>query len=432
MIHLPLLSQEWLSAAVNLARKDPTFERAARALTMTLYVHDEGQGATVQFRNGAVIDISEGSPADPSVEVSGTRLQWDLALAQAIDWDTASAPATGGLTIEGDYVHRAGNALALKRLWVALRRVSGADVDVARSSAALQVSTQDDIVGRYVPVAGYRVYYESVGQGRPVVCVHTGGADSREYRHLLPHLASLGYQGIAIDMPGHGKSYPDLTTLSALGTADEWVDFLVDFAQELNLDRPVYIGCAMSGSLLLKLAAKHPNAAAGIISVNGNVNNVDAIGDQFLDVLNHPQVNVADYMESITPGLIGRRLPLAIENECIWQNARNLAPEVMHADLVIYNAYDITSQLAAITVPVLHLIGEVDPTVNAANREAVATGIRLSSRAIVTGAGHIPMVENPAEFNEHVQQFLHSLEAKDSSAGDEKFPAGEGLGVPSS
>lgn len=39
----------------------------------------------------------------------------------------------------------------------------------------------------YVPHAGkeYRIFYEEAGQGIPLVCLHTAGTDSREWRHQL-------------------------------------------------------------------------------------------------------------------------------------------------------------------------------------------------------------------------------------------------------
>ena len=47
----------------------------------------------------------------------------------------------------------------------------------------------EPILGRYlrVPIAGQacRVYFEEAGRGIPLVCLHTAGADARQWRHLL-------------------------------------------------------------------------------------------------------------------------------------------------------------------------------------------------------------------------------------------------------
>ena len=47
----------------------------------------------------------------------------------------------------------------------------------------------DPMVGRYLRLqidgVDHRVYFEEAGQGIPLVCLHTAGADGRQYRHLL-------------------------------------------------------------------------------------------------------------------------------------------------------------------------------------------------------------------------------------------------------
>ena len=47
----------------------------------------------------------------------------------------------------------------------------------------------EPIVGRYVEVsalgASHRIFFEEAGQGIPLLCLHTAGADSRQWRHVL-------------------------------------------------------------------------------------------------------------------------------------------------------------------------------------------------------------------------------------------------------
>ena len=61
-----------------------------------------------------------------------------------------------------------------------------------------------DIGGRH-----QRLYYEESGQGIPLVCLHTAGSDSRQYRSLLnDEEVTRNYRVIVFDMPWHGKSSP--------------------------------------------------------------------------------------------------------------------------------------------------------------------------------------------------------------------------------
>jgi pimeloyl-ACP methyl ester carboxylesterase len=71
----------------------------------------------------------------------------------------------------------------------------------------------EPIVGRYVRLGVLgdecRVYFEEAGQGIPLVCLHTAGADSRQFRHLMcDEAVTRFYRVIAFDLPWHGKSYP--------------------------------------------------------------------------------------------------------------------------------------------------------------------------------------------------------------------------------
>jgi pimeloyl-ACP methyl ester carboxylesterase len=71
----------------------------------------------------------------------------------------------------------------------------------------------EPIIGRFFSVgidgAEHRVYLEEAGKGTPLLCLHTAGADSRQYRHLLNDTAvTERFRVIAFDLPYHGRSTP--------------------------------------------------------------------------------------------------------------------------------------------------------------------------------------------------------------------------------
>ena len=47
----------------------------------------------------------------------------------------------------------------------------------------------EPIVGRYITLEeegeNYRIYFEESGNGIPLVCLHTAGAHSSQFRHLM-------------------------------------------------------------------------------------------------------------------------------------------------------------------------------------------------------------------------------------------------------
>ena len=71
----------------------------------------------------------------------------------------------------------------------------------------------EPITGRYVHVElggrRHRMYFEEAGAGWPLLCLHTAGADGRQFRHLMTDDAiTRSWRVLAFDMPCHGKSLP--------------------------------------------------------------------------------------------------------------------------------------------------------------------------------------------------------------------------------
>ena len=122
----------------------------------------------------------------------------------------------------------------------------------------------EPVTGHYihVPFEGeeYRIFYEESGKGIPLVCLHTAGTDSREWRHQLndPDIRER-FHVIAFDLPRHGKSIPPKGWWKEEYklTAQFYADFVVALCRELNLDRPVVMGSSMGGNICLHLAQRY-------------------------------------------------------------------------------------------------------------------------------------------------------------------------------
>src|SRR3989338_4792316 len=122
-------------------------------------------------------------------------------------------------------------------------------------------SPLEPIVGRYLrlDLAGrpHRVYFEEAGQGIPLVCLHTAGADGRQFRHLMNDEAVTGsYRVIAFDMPWHGKSLPPAGWQDEEYrlTTDGYIEMIRAFSRALALERPVVLGFSIGGKIVLELA----------------------------------------------------------------------------------------------------------------------------------------------------------------------------------
>ena len=132
----------------------------------------------------------------------------------------------------------------------------------------------EDIVGRYINITSggldYRIFYEEAGEGVPLICLHTAGTDSRQFRHVLndPDVTSK-CRVIAFDMPYHGRSNPpaDWWLKKYRLTTDTYLNLIHDFWLAIGVERPIVMGCSMGGAVTLGVAARYQEEITGIIGL---------------------------------------------------------------------------------------------------------------------------------------------------------------------
>jgi pimeloyl-ACP methyl ester carboxylesterase len=97
------------------------------------------------------------------------------------------------------------------------------------------------------------------------------------------------------------------------------------------------------------------------------------------------------------------------EVELVRRVASRTPPRTVQAAVKAVQAYpeaDAVSAIRAVNVPALLVAGEVDQTGHPAGMKRVAAMIEGCEFAVVSGSGHYPWAENPAEFNEAFFGFL--------------------------
>src|SRR4029078_452403 len=116
----------------------------------------------------------------------------------------------------------------------------------------------------------HRLYVEEAGSGIPLLCLHTAGADSRQYRGLLrdPDILTR-VRVIPFDLPWHGKSSPPAGWHKAEYrlTSRAYVDTILAVLDALRLDKPVVSGCWIGGRIVLHLALEHARRFRALIGL---------------------------------------------------------------------------------------------------------------------------------------------------------------------
>jgi pimeloyl-ACP methyl ester carboxylesterase len=262
------------------------------------------------------------------------------------------------------------------------------------------VATFEPIVGRYLEVdvdgSAHRIFFEEAGQGIPLLCLHTAGADSRQYRHLLNDAAVTSkYRVIAFDMPYHGRSNPpDQWWLKkyALTTAGYLAQIRAVW-KALDLTRPVVLGCSMGGAIVLKLAADFQHELRGVVGLEASA----FAPGRYNDFLHHPAIHGGELVASYTYGLCAPSSPEVNARENWWYYSQS-GPGVYAGDVHFYSIdWDGREDLTRIDTKVCKvslLTGEFDYSCTPDMTRAAAGAIPGSRLVVMNGMGHFPMIEN--------------------------------------
>ena len=282
----------------------------------------------------------------------------------------------------------------------------------------------EDIVGLYTRLEiegqAHRVYLEEAGQGIPMICLHTAGSDTRQWRGLLadPEVTSR-FRCIAFDMPWHGKSSPPVGWWKEdyrLTTAT-YAAMIAAVAAGLGLDRPVVMGCSIGGQIVLDIAARHAASYRGVIGLQSS-----AHVDPYYDTswTHRPDVHGGEVRAGIVSGLMAPQSP---ENEwwdTLWHYMQG-GPGVFRGDLHFYKAEgDLRSELASIDTarcPVWLLTGDYDYSCPPEATLETAAAIPGAKVGIMQRLGHFPMSENYQLFRIHLLPVLQQVQ--------QTFAAGE-------
>jgi pimeloyl-ACP methyl ester carboxylesterase len=274
----------------------------------------------------------------------------------------------------------------------------------------------EPIVGRYfnLEVLGEscRIHVEEAGSGIPLVCLHTAGADSRQFRHLMCDEAiTAHYRIIAFDMPWHGKSYPPVgwQMQEHRLTTERYVETIRAFCRALGLERPVVMGCSIGGRIVLQLAHAHGAEFRALIGLEAA-----DFQQPWYDTswLHRPDVHGGEVCAALVSGLVAPQSPSQYRNETLWQYMQG-GPGVFRGDLYFYRVdADLRGRLDGIDTgvcPLYLLTGEYDFSCTPEDTLRTAEAIEGAKVTIMRELGHFPMSENPARFREYLLPVLEEI-----------------------
>ncbi len=272
----------------------------------------------------------------------------------------------------------------------------------------------EPVVGRYLNLEllgkPHRIYVEEAGEGVPLLCLHTAGSDSRQYRAVLndPDILKR-FRVIAFDLPWHGKSSPpagwnELEEYRL--TSKDYIEIIRTVADVLELDRPIAMGCSIGGRIVLHLALELPDRFGAVIGLQAGAHVAPYYDTQWL---HRPDVHGGEVCAAVVSGLIGPAADDKGRWETLWHYMQG-GPGVFKGDLYFYKVDgDIRTRLHEIDTsrcPVYLLSGEYDYSCTPEDTLHAASLIKGSEVEIMKGIGHFPMSESPERFLQHLKPVL--------------------------
>ncbi|MEM7078761.1 MAG: alpha/beta fold hydrolase [Pseudomonadota bacterium] len=228
------------------------------------------------------------SAGDAQLSFAFSEADWQsfLAADAPVGYQSLSAMAeTGKLSLGGDLQLYFRHILFLEGAFQSLRNKPQI------APAPLAEASVEPIVGRYLRLnldgVPHRIYFEEAGEGIPLLCLHTAGADGRQYRELLNSAeVTSRFRVIVFDLPWHGKSSPPAGFQQQIYqlTTDKYVDTVMAVKQALDLEQPVVMGCSIGGRAVLHLALRHGDEFRAAIGLQSATHAESRFGEELTDM----------------------------------------------------------------------------------------------------------------------------------------------------
>lgn len=287
--------------------------------------------------------------------------------------------------------------------------------------AAEDVAAELGLAGALVDAGGTQAWVEEAGpvDGIPIVLIHGFGGWAWSWRATLPALAAAGYRAVAVDLANFGLSDKSWDLDSRHAAQADLVAAVMDAR---GISRATLVGHSMGGNVLAWFAARHADRIDGAVLVDAatgpaasgggpafvgslvRLPNVRRIGQLVLRS-QLDEARMADILRSAYAD------PSRVSTEDVSGYAAPLQTVDWDLGLLAILRDSGDSALGSpigevLLVPTVIIWGRDDPWIPLASGEALRDALPGAEWHIIDDAGHLPMEEQPAAFNDILLAWL--------------------------
>ncbi|HLS86300.1 MAG TPA: alpha/beta hydrolase [Burkholderiales bacterium] len=273
---------------------------------------------------------------------------------------------------------------------------------------------------------GVRLYYEEAGSGTPLVFVHEFAGDYRSWEPQVRYF-SRRYRCIAYNARGYPPSdVPEDGERYSQAHARDDVRAVLD---GLGIERAHVVGLSMGSFATLHFGFSYPERALSLVVAGGGSGAPPAYHKPFADdARRNAEFIRREGMERFAATYGHGPTRVQLQNKDPRGFAEFIRHLSEHSALGSANTmqgyqgrrpslYDFTAEMARLAVPTLLLTGDEDePCLDACL--FMKRAMPMAALAVLPRSGHAINLEEPALFNQLVDDFLHQVEAGRWSARD--------------
>jgi 3-oxoadipate enol-lactonase len=258
--------------------------------------------------------------------------------------------------------------------------------------------------------AAISLRHREAGEGLPLLLVHGFPFHAGMWEAQLLGLSDVA-RVIAPDLRGFGMSDPG--GVAPLTMEDHAAD-LAALLDELGIRQAVVCGLSMGGYVALAFWRLHRDRVRGLVLADTKAapDTEEARRGRFDLAQRVRDAGTGVAVDALLPKLLSEhtlREQPAVEGRLRQIMEGTLADTVARALHGMAERPDATPLLGEIDVPTLVIAGEDDALIPPAEGRKLAEAIPGARLQLIAGAGHVPPMEAPDEFNRVLEEFLGSL-----------------------
>lgn len=294
--------------------------------------------------------------------------------------------------------------LALAILFLCATATDARAQEKTAAAPSMQMAQAAGAATKVATVFGARIHYQDAGSGPVVILLHGLGGDMSNWAMTVAPLAQK-YRVIVPDQIGFGRSDKPMLNYR-IGTM---VDFLDGFYKELKIERATLVGNSLGGWISAAFALAHPQKVDRIVLV-------DSAG---FAVPKDMDARVINGLNPSTRDAVRLMMPLVFYNKQIYGS--DAAIDMMFTrrvtagdgytiqriiDSIVRGEDVLDNRLAGLKHPTLIIWGREDLLTPLAMGERFKKEISHSELIVFDKCGHVPQLEQAAQFNAALLKFL--------------------------